>query len=85
MIPPPISAGDPAASKSPLIAPIVLQCKHLLAVIIAHKLNKEVKTSVRLQGVVDLLGLNRVSEEEAGVNVEGGAAGFHENLAGAWV
>lgn len=35
-----------------------LQCKHLLAVIIAHTMGREVKTSVGLQGVVGLLGMS---------------------------
>ncbi|CAD6583062.1 MAG: hypothetical protein TREMPRED_003463, partial [Tremellales sp. Tagirdzhanova-0007] len=37
-------------------------CKHLLAVIIAHKLGKEVKTDVGLQGVMGLLGLGGSAE-----------------------
>ena len=39
------------------------QCKHLLAVIIALKLGKEVRTSVGLQGLVSLLGLGGIQGE----------------------
>lgn len=46
-----------------------VQCKHLLAVVMAHYTDRAVCTQVRFDGVVDLLGLKNAPAGHGGVLV----------------
>lgn len=47
-----------------------IQCKHLLAVVLAHKMGREIRTEVSLSGVAALLGIGFGLKEGIAVKEE---------------